>query len=178
MIIPMFQIPLVHLKVQNWVTKQKELLSLFDSVKPHIGFDNTLYTDFWNESRPDYSSKISSIFDDEIKEASKLLLYNIKIKSAWFQVTKKNNFHVPHNHGPKGFSSVCYIKYNKEAHSSITFISPYNDLVAGHELFYSPEISEGDILFFPSALIHFTEPNIDKGKRIVVSFNFDVIPLK
>lgn len=171
MIIPMFQIPLVHLKVQNWQTKQEQLLNLLESIKPHVGFDSTLYTDFWNKSRPDYSAEVTNIFTHELAEAARIIGHRLDIKDVWFEITKKYNFHTPHNHGPTGFSAVCYIKYNQKAHSSITFLSPFNDFISGHELFYSPELNEGDILFFPSALVHFTEPNIDKGKRIIVSFN-------
>ena len=57
--------------------------------------------------------------------------------------------HAVHVHGATGFSSVCFIEYDKEDHKSTVFVSPFGNCVTGTLERYSPEVEEGDIIFFP-----------------------------
>ena len=51
------------------------------------------------------------------------------------------------------------------------FICPFNDSVDGSNIDYVPKVKEGDIIFFPSFLMHQSTPTIDDTERIIFSFN-------
>jgi ectoine hydroxylase-related dioxygenase (phytanoyl-CoA dioxygenase family) len=36
---------------------------------------------------------------------------------------------------------------------------------------YTPDVKEGDIVFFPSQLLHYANPNTHDKERVILSFN-------
>jgi hypothetical protein len=96
---------------------------------------------------------------------------NMGVTSAWFQKQEENMLHGIHNHGAVGFSSICYVKFDKDVHLPTTFISPFNDFLFGNTQYYQPEVEEGDIIFFPSIIQHYSPTNSSDSDRIIFSFN-------
>lgn len=82
--------------------------------------------------------------------------------------------HSAHNHGSTGFSSVCFIEYDKKFHKPTTFICPFQDFITGQFNFYEPDVNEGDIIFFPSNILHYAPINMSNKTRIVMSFNLKI----
>ena len=82
--------------------------------------------------------------------------------------------HAVHNHGPGGFSSVCFIEYDKHNHKPTTFISSFGNYITGELERYQPDVEEGDIIFFPSNLLHYAPTNLSKITRTIISFNLDI----
>lgn len=172
----MFFVPFLHLKVQNWSNKKKQLLNLYSTVFDDCKFSSDgIYTNYYQDNCK-IIGDIQYIFYEELKEFSNRLQFNSYfVKIAWFEESDKNVFHGIHNHGALGYSSVCFINFNEDKHIPTKFIAPFCNFVTGITLEYIPEnITEGSIIFFPSIINHFTEPNHSNEKRLVVSFNLEV----
>jgi hypothetical protein len=183
----MFSIPIFQYKIERWVDVKDNLLTQFNnSLSEKIKNDRTmgghLYTDFFkcvNEDViPEYIINSLRYIDPYIvkflDEASEY--YNkpndqIGVSSAWFQKQETNMLHGVHNHGAIGFSAVCYVEFDKDKHLPTTFISPYNDFVWGNTQYYQPDVDEGDIIFFPSCIQHYSPANNSDSDRIIFSFN-------
>jgi hypothetical protein len=183
----MFQSPILHMSVPNWEEKKPKLLELsklqnftYPSSAPEI--NHSVNTTFFyaneNHGKKDDLAlrlEIANILKDEIEAFEDTFELNFKeIDMAWFQTEEQNMFHGIHNHGYGTFSVVCYLDYNPEVHRPIYFLSPYNNLFTGEvDLYTPPYLDEGSIIFFPSSVNHFTEPNKSKVKRNILSFNIN-----
>ena len=108
---------------------------------------------------------------------------NIRISEMWAIINKENDFNVLHIHPNCYLSSAYYVKAKKNCgkfeienpnlakrHSfpEIAFINELNIEVA------SIDVSEGDLLLFPSYLPHKVGKNESGEDRIVISFNVDI----
>lgn len=171
----MFYVPIFHFKIENWKYKKEKLLELWNSISSDCVEEDNLFFNYENTSSISHEH-IHEIFYEEIQS----LIVNLgcdhyQFLNGWFENAGKYGHHEIHNHGPIGYSSVCFINYNKDVHTPTQFISPFNDFINGRNLIYSPEnVSEGSILFFPSNISHYTNPNLTDFERLIVSFNLAI----
>lgn len=105
-------------------------------------------------------------------------LYKIEpyITQSWLNFTKKNQYHHSHSHPNSIVSGVLYIKTNED---NICFlksggyeiaIEPKNfNIFNTYQCFF--EVSEGDLILFPSKLNHKVENKKLEGERISLAFN-------
>jgi hypothetical protein len=84
------------------------------------------------------------------------------IGSCWFQQYKMGDYHDWHTHGECMFANVYYVEL-PEGSPKTTFL--HN----GEE--FSIDVQEGDILTFPSYLVHRSPPNQIDSLKTVISFN-------
>ena len=94
------------------------------------------------------------------------------IKEMWANISLFTNTNNPHSHGLDSYpytkySGILYVKVPKNS-GSVRFINPLN-LNLSHNII--PE--EGDIIFFPSSILHFVESNLSQEDRISIAFNFN-----
>lgn len=174
-----FSVPFFHFKVENWIEKKKQLLNVWNSIKEECLEDRNLLISYGygNENCADsINNIIHSIFNEEIKNFLSHLNYdNYEFLNGWFQCASKCGFHGVHNHGPLGYSSVCFVNYDENEHTPTTFVAPFFDFIMGDTILYQPNnITEGSIIFFPSIINHFTEPNFSNIERLIVSFNLAI----
>ena len=92
----------------------------------------------------------------------------------WSVTYKKNQFHVPHNHGSTGYAAILYVDMNKTSPVT-TYIRPWNNTETDTTVFTDPPVEEGDLVIVPRFLIHFTNPNKTSFKKRIVSFDFHLI---
>lgn len=156
-----FSIPIFKYKVQNWNIKKKRLLDLFNNLE-HKVVGNVI------TSPIDIKT---NILLEEIKLFEKEIGIDFYSDEVWFQRYNHSMNHAAHTHGPTGFSAVCFIEYDKDVHKPTTFISPFSNYITGELERYVPEVQEGDIIFFPSNLLHYAPTNLSNKERIVISFN-------
>ena len=70
---------------------------------------------------------------------------------------------------------MLYIDFDPLVHNSTVFVSPFNHFIEGMQLCYiAQSVKEGDLVLFPSFLLHYTQPNESDKKRTVASFNMSV----
>jgi hypothetical protein len=159
-----FCIPIFKYKVDNWKIKKKKLLNLFNNFHTKI-IDNVITTPFDIKS---------NIFCEEIKLFEKEVNLKFSVSEFWFQRYNNGMDHAPHNHGPVGFSAVCYLEFDRKYHKPTIFISPLGNFINGEIERYIPQVEEGEIIFFPSNLLHFAPVNLSNKIRIIVSFNLEI----
>ncbi len=174
----MFEVPFLHFKVSEWELKKKKLVSLMNESKFEER-SNKLITDFnlQNDNQNfQYNFEIANIFFEEMFLFKEYFEFEaIELTSSWFEVSNKNSHHTTHNHGATGYSSVCFIDYDSNFHTPTKFISPFNNFIDGQVLTYTPEdVEEGSLIFFPSAIHHYTLPNTSEVPRAILSFNIKV----
>lgn len=191
-LMPMFSIPILHLAVRDWENKKEQLFRIYNYIqsnrKEQISFD--VETDYhYNLKTPDtcYSSEISSILSEELSIATNELLIGdldeedencqkpfFVMENSWFEKASKYSSHQAHNHGPIGYSCVCYLQFNTEEHTPTYFLNPFIGSNPSELSFIPQGVGEGSILFWPSPILHYTESNKSDIDRIILSFNLSI----
>jgi hypothetical protein len=168
----MFTVPLYHYTIDNWPENQQKLINIaneqsFRSDNKVGNVDTSYGLQLINDGE---LQKILQPTLDEFMTESKI--QDLVVTDLWFQRYSQQQFHAPHNHGPLGFSSVLYIKYDPTIHKATRFISPFPD-TKGNTIDYSPqdEVNEGSWIFWPSFLNHYVVPNKTDEERIILSAN-------
>lgn len=116
----------------------------------------------------------------------------IDVTNVWFNAYKTSQSQEIHDHLPGQFSAVHYLKYENE-HSPTVFINPYGKASVPHKPPFSCmiheipgmwmgqqyiNVSEGDLLIFPSFLEHKVPRQTTDDLRVTISFNFNFLPFK
>ena len=166
----MFSIPLVHYKCSWWKTKKQRLLRHIDTRDLTQG-NETILSDY-RDGNP--VEEITDIMSDELSWFAKDLNCTPHIVETWYERALPYMYHPTHNHGHGGWSAVVFIEYNKKWHTPTQFIAPFDHFITGEPLIYSPDVSEGDIILFPSFIHHYTHPHTSEERRTVLSFNVTV----
>ena len=77
----------------------------------------------------------------------------------------------PHTHGISDFSAVLYHEF-VPGHTATEFWAPYKNPLSGNDYVHVPDVKEGDLVIFPSTIIHYAVPNDSDHQRTIFSFNF------
>ena len=180
----MFNIPFYNYEIKNWQEKKQKLLEICSSIdfkNQDIGNrtitsrkSDNVYTDYRSGNHNRYRDNVVNTLKHELHNFKKDAKLNImNVGEVWFQQYYKTQFHSPHNHGNCGYSSVTYIKFDKNKHIPTIFIAPFTD-PRGNLIEFVPEVDEGHIIFFPSMITHYVQPNKSNDIRIILSFNINL----
>lgn len=164
-----FSIPIFKTKVEDWDTHKDRIISLLDL--PDCGDQ---YSDFHKnddlDEPPSYYEDVIEILKPAIEEFGSAYPREVGIKLMWAQKYQSNHYHGLHCHGPIGYSAIFYAQFEDD-HLATTFYAPFFDFMTGKHLEYTPKVSEGDIIFFPSTIMHECRPVQSETERIIISFN-------
>ena len=148
-------------------------------------------------STQDYLIDTLSIFRSEVIDKVNDYIYNfLRIKNSfsyyfpdsWFYKSNPGNISSMHSHSNSLFSGVVYlktvpncgdIKFVKEYYFSslcVEYRIPYEEYNLYNEPFHNITPNSGDILIFPSQLLHSVSVNSSNQDRY--SFAFNIIPDK
>ena len=168
----MFYVPFFHLETRDWNNKRTKLFDILNSNS--LSDNDGVQTDFFKSKS--YENEVYEILQEELNLfKTEFNFSKIEIINSWFEVASNTEYHPIHNHAFSHYSFVCYMKYDEIFHTPTQFISPFNNFLTNSVMRYSPSnISEGSIIFFPSMISHFTEPNFSQESRIVISGNLKV----
>ena len=127
------------------------------------------------------SPNISTAFNDMNWDIEKQI---IKIKSIWAIINEKGASNERHHHGNSALSAAYYVRAPKDC-GDIEFYDPRPAPVYSHPIAKKPNIlnatvnsitpDEGMLVLFPSYLDHSVRQNLSSDKRIVISFNVNLI---
>lgn len=167
-----FYVPIYKVAVTDWNVKKQQLLNLVD-------FDNS---DFWSDEHFSdyhhhkkvgcpYIQPFCEILDSELGEIVQVMGKGINIHDLWAQRYAKSNYMAAHNHGGTGYSCVLYADFDQAQHTATRFIAPFNNFHTGSLLEYTPDVKEGELVLFPSVLMHDAAPNQSDKHRTIFSFN-------
>ena len=175
----LFEIPYLKLSCSNWKQKKKKLDKLTKNQKlsrqEHNIFSTTRNIDF--EGREDYVNEFTNIFKEEFQKFGNEFNYRkLNIKDIWTVVYNQHDYQTPHHHGTMGWSGILYYEYTQEQPSTI-FMQPWHDLKTGATKLRGLETKEGDMVFFPSFIVHFCPSNHLKKKRKIISWDLTGEPI-
>ena len=155
-----------------------KLLKYFDEynlAKNNFGSDNITKFD-WHISTDFNREWVKMIYDDLhkhfLKYANHLGFKKCNINNLWFQQYDKNSTHQWHIHGDN-YTGVYYVNFNKDCAKTRLL----NTNIKSHYIDIQAE--EGDIVFFPSVVIHRALVQNTNFLKTIISFNVnfdDVIP--
>ena len=171
----MFEVNYYQYKLSNWDKKKEELKSLIDKTKSHNNFlDKTQdqETSFFNNKLDVYD-----IIKNDLVLFCNEINYDVNFLNCWYQQYNKNQFHTFHNHPNSDFSGVIFVNFDSKIHKSTKFLNPLNPFFV-NKTFYSPYVEEGDMIIFPSWLLHESPINTSKKLRTIVSFNLQILDQK
>ena len=162
-----FGVPFVHYKTKNWKKYKRYLQESF--------YGASQFTDFWDDrsgTLPSYCDKVVEVLTPSLQKFADVTHpHPVMITEMWYEKSKKGDNHNIHNHGGSGYSAVLYVTYNKDVHKPTVFYSAFHDPMRGDILQWQPDVEEGDLVIFPSELMHEASPNESDEERLVVSFN-------
>ena len=130
-----------------------------------------------------YMKYVSSVFDKPV---------SFSLEDMWFNYYIDGEYQEEHHHinptpfqPPVHFSCVHYLKFDEEVHQSTTFHDPISalrshsfEMDSNHcKENWSPKVKEGDLLIFPSYLVHHVEKSepTPNNPRITIAFNLRLL---
>jgi len=169
--IDFLQMPIVIYNIENHnelklqILKSIEEMGMHSLIEPHNNqsISNTdwhLNKDFF---RPYYNYVNNLIVQtaSSLKENLKLDC-NLFLSNYWFQQYKNGDYHVWHNHTDSYYSCVYYVELpEKSLKTTFKIIDKEYDF----------DVSEGDIICFPSLIYHQSKKNLSNKTKTIVSFN-------
>tara|TARA_E500000331_G_C17225268_1_gene700001 strand:+ start:48 stop:593 length:546 start_codon:yes stop_codon:yes gene_type:complete len=172
----LFQVLIHKICIKEWELEKDNILSLIPFDDEKFKTKEINYTDFTSvysdEMEKMYQVKFSSLVKPYIEEFGKTSDYKFtSMSKVWCQRYNKNDYHAPHDHGANGYSAVFYAQIDSEVHPSTKFFSPFMGLDGGHERDQSIMVDEGDLVIFPSNILHMAPPHYSDKERIIMSFN-------
>ena len=147
--------------------------------------------DFFQRKEPAHVA-LARIFAQVTNQAIKSLDQDADFNSfdvllnGWLNVNPPGGYNSPHQHSEAHLSGVYYVdvpKARSEAGGAIEFLSPHPvrllSTIIRSQLFSDRvrvQPTAGDLILFPSQLVHWVHPN-DSGKpRVTVAFNVAIKP--
>ena len=158
-----------HKKYKN------KLLNLFKKENFNINKIDNYYTDNiskldWNKCEDFKREWIQLIKEDILKffkkQTNELGYQEVKLHQIWFQQYKKNGTHGWHIHG-HNYTGVYYVDFGKED-AKTELINQFDQ-----NKILTIEAKEGDIVIFPSFIIHRSPIQKINKTKTIISFNLE-----
>ena len=171
----MFTVPIVHYPIENWSENKKKIL---DALPPEDDSQlepngSGLYTDFFISSKvQDMPSYFNTVLD-VIKPYLKNFMDGnpVDFVEMWYQKYYNLVEHKTHCHGFTGWSSIIYVEFDPKVHESTRFFSPFRQPWDCDVETFQPKVNEGDMILFPSSLLHEAPVNRSDTRRTIISYN-------
>jgi uncharacterized protein (TIGR02466 family) len=190
---PVLQVPATN---ENYNLVQLEIQAAWKQIQDTSDFTSVSY--FCRESQTVLSAKtydfiekynckhlearIYKAVDEYVKQSGwRGMCDGFVIKDSWINVMDEGDFHTLHCHPGYTISGTYYFRVS-DKQGSIRFNNPNNLMF--HCAFPQGQISpqttdivpdDGDIILFPSWLVHGTQKNATKEQRISIAFNIDPV---
>lgn len=154
-------------KIDNHKELNENLLSLINLI-PHNPYENkkdsTIAHTDWNLPK-EVERKYGYLFFNKINPYLQELTSNLncnhcKVENYWFQQYEKGSSHNWHNHNNCHFAGVYFVECPNN----------YGTVFKNFEV----DCTEGDLLIFPSFLIHTSKEIVEDIRKTVIAFNFDI----
>lgn len=139
-------------------------------------------------------SKLAKIIENSTHAASKAIAPEFDATeytfsaSGWININPQHGYNVPHRHIGAAWSGCYYVtvpKMEDGPSGSIEFVSPViypRELKVFNATCYKDNLTmrpkAGDLLLFPSYLMHWVYPNEVDEERITIAFNGSYYPKK
>lgn len=168
-----FPISIKPLKEHTQIKQQViDAISRQDRVEHMIAFNSNIIRCDWSTSRHDVNREwLKSIdypLNIHINEWCNIMGYQtFNITEIWFQQYATGGKHAWHTHG-NNFTSVYYV-HLPEGSPQTEWINPVTKDI------HTFDVQEGDIIIFPSWVIHRAPVNNSEETKTIISWNMDVL---
>jgi uncharacterized RmlC-like cupin family protein len=144
-------------------------VATYESPKFDSSEVNITKTDWsFSTTNRDWVSYLSEPLVKNVLEMYAFLGYDgINISQIWFQQYLKDSEHGWHVHG-NNFTNVYYLEL-PEGTPKTQLVNPYNQ-----KEIIEIEVKEGDLLCFPSYVLHKAPKNNSNKRKTIISYNIDV----
>ena len=171
----MFTVPIVHYPIENWSENKKKIL---DALPPEDDSQlepngTGLYTDFFINGKVKELPSYFHTVVDVIKPYLKSFMDGnpVEFVEMWYQKYYNMVEHKTHCHGFTGWSSIIYVEFDPKVHESTRFFSPFRQPWDCDVEVFQPKVKEGDMILFPSSLLHEAPVNRTDTRRTIISYN-------
>ena len=169
--LPLFTVYIHKVNVTEWQKEGNRILSMVPFNSTEKKENHIDYTDYFSKSAPPYAEETLKLFQPYLDDFLKVSQYKFThVSGLWCQRYKSSNYHPPHDHGAFGYSCVFYARINPKVHKSTLFFSPFA-AESGSRDTSSIAVEEGDLVIFPSGLLHMAPPHDSDQDRIIISLN-------
>ena len=161
----MFKVPFKHYSLGDWKDRKDKLVAVLPK---------DLGTDFFDNKEkgiPKYMDTVGEVIADCMQDFSQFYPCPVMVTSVWYARGGNMDAHAPHNHGATGYSAILYVDFDPFVHEPTRFFSPFSDPANGDMIDFQPVVKEGDLVVFPSFVLHEAPPNKSDKPRTIVSFN-------
>ena len=124
----------------------------------------------WESFHPSGITCIKSIVDDILKDN---IYKDFKVEGWWYNINPKGAFNKPHTHP---YSDLALILYLTDSHECLSIMNPFTHLRPKLGIVQNKVIDgrKGDIIIFPSDIIHFVTPHEEETDRVSISMNLQL----
>ena len=157
-------------KFRKHKTLKKKLLSLITKMPSHFKSDKSFVKSDWTVPK-DVPREYLKLFYQEVGDlmvetAEDFGCNTWKIHNGWYNQYSKNNNHHWHTHPESNLSAIYFVEL------------PNKELMTEFKTKIKLNVKEGDILFFPSYMLHRAPVNNTNKRKTVIAFNcdFQLIP--
>ncbi len=168
----LFRLPCLIAHVPEWKDVKRDFLSTVNWQDPDCQLDHC-YSDYFRYfcqgEKPPYHMDLMKILEGPLDFFANENP-GATVMSSWCQRYGANQMHPVHTHGVIGYSAVFYAQLG-QAHKPTCFFAPFPDPWTGFIDETIPKCEEGDIIFFPSQVMHQSLPHAAAEDRIIFSFN-------
>ena len=144
--------------------KQIILPQLNPSKSPHPTISELDWDNSGDFNRPWVKDILPHLSYNLTKLIKRLNYSNILIENVWYQKYNTQSYHGWHIHSGH-YTGVLYLEYPKE--------TPPTQLIFNNEII-SIDATEGDLIIFPSIVVHRSPINESQLQKTIISFNFRV----
>ena len=122
----------------------------------------------WEMFHPEGKEYINNVVGD---------MFKFKVESWWYNINGQGHWNTPHTHPEVNLALVLYVT---DSDGLLTFMNPHpmrlldDHFYGGSGDRVSINANKGDIVIFPSDLVHYVKPNPRKEDRISISMNLQL----
>ena len=120
----------------------------------------------WEEFHPQGREYVDKIVNDVLQKYAP-----IKVTSWWYNISGKGDWNTPHTHPRSDYALVFYVT---DRDGLLRFMNPHQMRMSAPDAHGSLYAKKGDIILFPSDLIHYVMPNPREEDRISISMNLQL----
>lgn len=162
-------------KIQNHGKVKPRLLDLIQQAdhtspfleKSEVDITRTDWHNCSDAQRPWFKFFAENFYDSIMAVYRRLGYGGFRLNEIWFQQYGSFSQHGWHTHG-SNFTNVYYLELPKDSPKT-QLIEPYTK-----NKFYL-EVEEGDLVTFPSFILHRTGPNVSQDPKSIISFNINAV---
>jgi hypothetical protein len=178
LMIEKIQVPVLLSSFKAHSSVKNDILKCIDNdnVNSIIEGDDYISKTDWNvplENNRTYFQYLTTPLVEHLKEAYGTVgVTGFKIHNIWYQQYNENSMHDWHNHAECQYTNVYFLELN-DSSLSTEIKDPFD---FNKTIQYN--VQEGDILSFPSFLLHKSPKNVSNTRKTVIAFNTSFLTYK